>query len=121
MKSGDFDMKSIRHDILTELAEKRTQSTADSERQAGSSRGPDRLHLIRETGYCNLAFDDIEAMEVLTDNIKPGVIWDDIEEYIEEKELKEQWALEEVEDAADDILDDDDASAEKPKHIRITI
>lgn len=50
---GDINMKQIRHDILSELAEKRTQSTADSERIAGSSRGPERLYLIRETGFAN--------------------------------------------------------------------
>ena len=43
---GDINMKQIRHDILSELAEKRTQSTADSERIAGSSRGPERLLMI---------------------------------------------------------------------------
>lgn len=60
-------------------------------------------------------------MEVNTESIKPGHIWDDLEEYIENNELKDQWTLEEAEDAADDIMDDDDASAEKPRHIKITI
>jgi hypothetical protein len=114
-------LKQVRHDILTELAEKRTQSTADSSREGASARGPERLYLMRETGYCNMAFDDVEAYEVLTENIKPGHIWDDLEEYIETYELKDQWTVEETEDVADDIMDDDDASVEKPRHIRITI
>jgi len=58
------DLKQIRHDILTELAEKRTQSTADSSREGASARDPERLYLVRETGYCNMAFDDVEAYEV---------------------------------------------------------
>lgn len=68
-----------------------------------------------------MAFDDIESYDVLTELIKPGHIWDDLEEYINENSLQEQWELAETEDAADDIMDDDDASVEKPKHIRITI
>lgn len=92
MKSG-YDMKQIRHDILSELAEKRTQSTADSERVGGSSRGPEKLHLIRETGFANVAFDDIMSYDINIEAIKPGTIWDDIEEYIEENELKDKWAL----------------------------
>lgn len=53
--------------------------------------------------------------------IKPGHIWDDIEEYIEVNELKDQWALTEQDDVADDILDDDAEDAVKSKHMRITI
>ena len=41
--------------------------------------------------------------------IKPGMIFDDIEEYIESNELKEKWILTENEDEADDILDSDEA------------
>jgi len=50
---ANVDMKQVRHDILSEIAEKRTQSTADSERIAGSSRGPELLHLVRQTGFAN--------------------------------------------------------------------
>ena len=114
------DMKQIRHDILSELAEKRTQSTADSERIAGSSRGPEKLHLIRETGFGEQAFDDIMAYDIILDQIKPGTIWDDIEEYIENNGLTEKWALTEDEDAVDDIMDDDEQQ-DKPKHFTITI
>jgi len=46
-----IDMKQIRHDILSELAEKRSASTADSERMAATNRGPEKLYLIRETGF----------------------------------------------------------------------
>lgn len=119
--AGFDGMKQVRHDILTELAEKRINSTASSERQGDACRGEERLHLIRQKGFCDMAFDDIEAYDVLTELIKPGHIWDDLEEYIETNNLKEQWELTEAEDAADDIMDDDDASAEKQKHIRITI
>lgn len=52
MQSG-FDMKSVRHDILSEIAEKRVASTADSERIAMDSRGPEKLYLIREKGFVN--------------------------------------------------------------------
>ena len=84
------------------------------------SRGPERLYLIREKGYANQAFDDIMAYEI-PNAIKPGMIWDDIEEYIDSNELKDKWALSENEDEADDIMDDDDAAVEKDKHIRLTI
>lgn len=67
-----------------------------------------------------MAFDDIESYDILTDLIKPGHIWDELEEYIELNQLKEQWELTEAEDVADDIMDDDKAT-EKQKHIRITI
>jgi len=86
MKAG-FDMKQIRHDILNELAEKRVNSTASSERQGNEVRGEARLHLIREKGFCDMAFDDIESYDVLTELIKPGHIWDDLEEYINENSL----------------------------------
>ena len=119
MQAG-VDMKQVRHDLLNEVAEKRTQSTADSERIGGSSRGPDKLHLVRQKGFANQAFDDIIAYDINLETIKPGTIWDDIEEYILENELNEKWALEEVEDAADDIMDDDEQT-DKDKHIRITI
>lgn len=57
----------------------------------------------------------------IPESIKPGMIYDDIEEYIETNELKEKWVLTENEDEADDILDSDDAAVEKDKHIRVTI
>merc|ERR1719498_386596 len=120
MKAG-VDMKQTRHDILNELAEKRVNSTASSERQGQDARGEERLHLVRQTGFCDMKFDDIESYDILTELIKPGHIWDDIEEYIEENGLKEQWELTEAEDAADDIMDDDDEKAERQRHIRITI
>lgn len=63
MQAG-VDMKQVRHDLLNEVAEKRTQSTADSERIGATSRGPDRLHLVRETGFANQAFDDIMSYDV---------------------------------------------------------
>jgi serine/threonine-protein kinase SIK1 len=53
MASSSVDMKQVRHDILSELSEKRTMSTADSERQSMGSRGPELLHLIRQTGFAN--------------------------------------------------------------------
>lgn len=120
MKDG-VDMKQIRHDILNELAEKRVNSTASSERTGEAARGEARLHLIREKGFCEMAFDDIESYDVLTQLIQPGHIWDDLEEYINENSLTEKWELAETEDAADDIMDDDDEKAAKPKHIRLTI
>ena len=61
------------------------------------------------------------SYEINTYKIQPGHIWDDIEEYIEQNELKGKWELTENEDEADDIMDDDEAEAEKPKHIRLTI
>jgi len=67
-------MKQVRHDILSELAEKRTNSTASSERQGDACRGEERLHLVREQGFCDMAFDDIESYDILTDLIKPGHI-----------------------------------------------
>lgn len=51
--SKGVDMKSVRHDILNELNEKRIQSTASSERQGMDSRGEELLHLIRQTGFAN--------------------------------------------------------------------
>jgi hypothetical protein len=106
---ANVDMKQVRHDILSEIAEKRTQSTADSERVAGGSRGPELLHLIRQTGFANQAFDDILSVDINLDTIKPGTIFDDIQEYIEVNELSEKWAIAECEDDADDIMDDDEA------------
>lgn len=119
--TAGVDMKQVRHDILNELAEKRTQSTADSERVGATMRGPELLHLIRQDGFANQAFDDIISTEINLESIKPGTIWDDIQEYIQENELSEKWAISENVDDADDIMDDDDAQAEKNKHIRITI
>merc|ERR1712227_1045024 len=118
---ANVDMKQVRHDILSEVAEKRTQSTADSERVGGSSRGPALLHLVRQTGFANQAFDDIMAYDINIDLIKPGTIYDDVEEYIHENGLDEKWALTEEEDAADDIMDDDTEDAQKFKHIKLTI
>jgi len=63
---------------LSELAEKRTQSTADSERMAASSRGPELLHLIRKTGFANMVYDDIMSYDMNTETIKPGTIYDDL-------------------------------------------
>jgi len=45
---------------------------------------------------------------------------DDLQEYIEENNLGEKWAVAEAEDVADDIMDDDNQK-EKSKHIRLTI
>ena len=56
----------------------------------------------------------------MTDTIKPGTIWDDIEEYIQMNELTEKWALTENEDDADDIMDDEEEET-RAKHIRLTI
>ena len=67
------------------------------------------LHLIRETGFANVAFDDILSYDINTETIKPGTIWDDLQDYIESNELTEKWALTEAEDDADDIMDDDEA------------
>ena len=53
-------------------------------------------------------------------NINPGTIFDDIQEYIEDQNL-EGWAVTEQDDEADDIIDDDDQDATKNKHIRLTI
>jgi len=114
-----IDMKQIRHDILSELSEKRTASTASSERMADAMRGPERLYLIRETGFNNATFDDILSVDIMTDLIKPGTIYDDIQEYIETNEL-EKWTVDEVDDEVDDIIDDDEAET-KAKHIRLTI
>lgn len=82
MQAG-VDMKTIRHDILNEVAEKRTQSTASSERIGQSMRGPDLLHLVRQDGFANQAFDDIFSCDINLETIKPGHIWDDIQDYIE--------------------------------------
>jgi len=46
MQTG-FDMKQIRHDILTELQEKRSNSTAASSREGTAARGEECLELIR--------------------------------------------------------------------------
>lgn len=61
------------------------------------------------------------SYDINTDTIKPGTIWDDLQEYIESNELGEKWALTEAEDDADDIMDDETEGAQKAKHIRITI
>jgi len=114
-------MKQVRHDILSELSEKRIQSTAESERQSMGSRGPELLHLIRETGFNNLAFDDILSFDINSETIKPGMIYDDIDEHIQDNNLTEQWGLAECEDEADDIIDDDEEGATRGKHIRLTI
>ena len=58
------------------------------------------------------------SYDINIETIKPGTIWDDLMEHIETNELK--WTLEEKEDTADDIMDDDEGE-EKPKHIRLTI
>jgi len=84
------------------------------------SRGPELLHLIREEGFANQAYDDILSFDINAETIKPGMIWDDLEEHITDNTLEEKWKLEECEDGADDIMDDDEAT-EKPKHIRLTI
>jgi hypothetical protein len=56
----------------------------------------------------------------MTDLIKPGTIWDDIEEYIQMNDLKDKWVLTENEDDADDIMDDEEEET-RAKHIRLTI
>lgn len=63
---------------------------------------------MRETGFVDQAFDDIMAYDINLDTIKPGTIWDDIEEYIQINELTEKWILTENEDEADDIMDDEE-------------
>jgi hypothetical protein len=68
----------VRHDILSELSEKRTASTAESERLSANSRGPERLNLIRETGFANVAYDDILSYDINISAVKPGTIFDDI-------------------------------------------
>lgn len=78
MAAANVDMKQVRHDILSELSEKRTASTAESERQSANSRGPERLNLIRETGFANVAYDDILSYDINIATVKPGTIFDDI-------------------------------------------
>ncbi len=53
-------------------------------------------------------------------NINPGTIFDDIQEYITDNNL-EGWAVDEQDDEADDIMDSDEKDEEKKKHIRLTI
>ena len=59
------------------------------------------------------------SVDIMTDNITPGTIFDDIQEYIENNGL-EKWAIDEQDDEADDIMDDDEEET-KQKHIRLTI
>lgn len=61
------------------------------------------------------------AYDINLDTIKPGTIWDDIEEYIQMNELTEKWILTENEDETDDIMDDDEEGQTRSKHIRLTI
>lgn len=92
MAAGNVNMKQVRHDILSELSEKRIASTAESERQSAASRGPELLHLIRETGFVNTAFDDILSYDINAETIKPGTLFDDIDEFIQNNELA-TWAV----------------------------
>ena len=59
------------------------------------------------------------SVDIMTDNITPGTIFDDIQEYIENNGL-EKWAIDEQDDEADGIMDDDEGET-KQKHIRLTI
>lgn len=59
------------------------------------------------------------SYDIDTTKIKPGHIFEDIEEYIQTNELK--WELKEQEDEVDDIMGEDDPTATKPKHLRVTI
>jgi hypothetical protein len=61
------------------------------------------------------------CVDIDTGAIKPGTIYDDIEEYITDNNLKKQWAIDEQDDEADDIMDSDDKEEAKPRHIRLTI
>jgi len=91
--AGGVDMKGIRANILDELAEKRSQATADSSREDTVARGDQMLELIKEQSVIDFArFNDLTDFDI---DVVPGVLWDDLNTY--KAEQKNDLQVEKVE------------------------
>lgn len=81
MKDG-VPMDKIRTNILSELAEKRSQMTADTSRDDVASRGDKMLDLVKQSSVINFrTFNDMTDHDI---DVTPGVIWDDLNTFNEE-------------------------------------
>lgn len=75
MQAG-VDLKQIRHDILVELDDKRSNSTAATSREDTSVRGDQLLDLVREAPVNCGRFNDLTDFDIEVD---PGVIFEDMQ------------------------------------------
>lgn len=81
MANHNVDMKQTRHDILTELQEKRSNSTAASSREDTSVRGESCLELVRQDSVVQTGrFNDMTDFDI---EVVPGVILEDLQDYNE--------------------------------------
>jgi len=79
---SNFDLKAIRSDIITELAERRSQNTQASSRENVNSRGDAMLDLVRETSALEIRrFNDMTDHDI---EVEPGVIWEDLNTFNQE-------------------------------------
>jgi serine/threonine protein kinase len=93
--TASFDIKEIRNDILSELAEKRSQDTQVSSREDCDSRGDNMLNFVKHTSVLDIKkFNDMNDFDI---KVEPGVVWDDINTFNTEC-FDEQFIVEKVKD-----------------------
>lgn len=81
MANANVDMKQIRHDILTELQEKRSASTAVSSRDGTEVRGEACLELVKQNSVVQTGrFNDMTDFDI---EVVPGVILEDLQDFNE--------------------------------------
>jgi serine/threonine protein kinase len=90
-----IDMKQMRENILSNIEEARTASTASSTRQDTTSRGDIMLDLIRQPASESLQLRKFNYMQEHDIDVHPGVIWDDLQAFNFEK-CSEKLQLEKV-------------------------
>jgi len=78
---GGVDLKGVRHDILVQLDDKRSNSTAATSREDTNVRGAEMLDLIREDAVQTGRFNDMTDFDI---EVVPGLIFDDLELFNEE-------------------------------------
>ena len=77
--SGNHNLKQIRSDLLSDLAEKRSTSTNATSREDVNARGDGMLDLVRQTSALDhVKFNDMGDFDIEVD---PGVVWDDINNF----------------------------------------
>lgn len=73
------NLKEIRSDILSQLAEQRSQATAESSREDVNSRGDTMLDLVRQVSVLDCCkFNDMTDFDL---EVVPGVVFDDLNTY----------------------------------------
>lgn len=87
------DLKQVRHDILVELDDKRSNSTQATSREDCSVRGAEMLDLVKQEPVMGARFNDMTDFDI---EVAPGLIFDDLNQANEEM-FEGKWKIEHIE------------------------